>query len=143
MELKDLSMITLKINGKPLVIDIHKEFGLHGKDLERTPLILGYLTSLSYKLLKAMYKTRLEKDRYYGTQFSISKEMGIGTRPPSDETVKSEISSDPEFIGLMKRYQEAQANYELISNLLDTYKIRAEILRTLSANSRKNMDSEF
>lgn len=143
MTLKDFNSVTLKVNGKEVVIDIEKEFSLGYKDLEKTPLILGYLTALHFKLLKSLQKARVEKDKYWGTQFAISKDPGGSSRPPSDETVKAEINSDPEYIAVLAKYHNAQANYELVSNLLDTYKVRAEILRTLSANSRKGLDSEY
>ncbi len=143
MTLKDFNSVTLKVNGKEVVIDIEKEFSLGRKDLEKTPLILGYLTALHFKLLKNLQKARTNKDKYWGTQFSISKDPGGAIRPPSDETVKAEINSDSEYLSLLSMYHNAQANYELVSNLLDVYKVRAEILRTLSANSRKGLDSEY
>jgi hypothetical protein len=143
MELSDLSEITLSVNGKQLTINLEKEFSLAGNDLEKVPVKFGYIVALHYKVLKSMQDKRMEKDAYFATQFTICKTDYEGSRPPSDEAVKQEIMTDEKYLTRLKAYHKAQANFELVTNLLEAYKTRTEILRTLSANRRMEMQSEL
>jgi len=135
-----LKTITLVVNGKEMVIDVQKEFNVSGDSLEKVPVNLGYLVALQNLVLKELYKARNAKDIYYSNQFGIIKGDYEGSRPPSDETVKTEIMDDVKYQKLLKKSQDCQANYDLVSGLLESYKIRTEVLRTLSANQRKEMD---
>jgi len=143
MRLEDFSTITLMINGKPLEIDLEKEFSLLGNDLEKVPVKFGYIIALHYKVLKNLQASKLEKEAFFATQFTICKTDFEGSRPPSDESVKNEILTDEKYLKLVKAYHKAQANFDLVSNLLEAYKTRTEVLRTLSANRRKELESEF
>jgi bisphosphoglycerate-dependent phosphoglycerate mutase len=140
--LNDFNDITLKVNGKVLKIDIDKEFSVSQESLERTPAKYGYLVALQYKLLKAVNKARRAKEEYYSNQFLLIKEDYDGSRPPSDEATKQEILTDKKYKPLLEAYQEADANYSMVTGLIEAYRSRIDILRTLSANRRKELDSE-
>ena len=110
--------------------------------MERAPVTYGYLVALQYRLLKNKNKTRRDKDAYYSNQFLLIKDDYDGNRPPSDESTKQEILTDKKYIPLLSAYQEADANYELVTGLIEAYRSRIDVLRTLSANRRKEFSSE-
>jgi hypothetical protein len=139
MKIPDNYSITLRVNNELVKLNLKKEFSLTQDSLEESPPILGYLVGLQSEVLTALNKSRLARDRYYARQWLIIKDDDgpFQGRPPSDEHCKQEIMDDEVYIDLRVKYEKEKEYYELVTNLIDTYKIRIEVLRTLAANRRK------
>lgn len=133
--------IVLVVDGESITINPRKDFDVSEDNfdhsLEETPPVYAYLIGLQAKLLKQLSIAREKKDSLYSKLYMISKTDYEGSRPPSDEYVGHEIMGDETYRVLLANFIEVDSNYKLISGILSAFQVRLDILRTLSANRRK------
>jgi hypothetical protein len=137
---RTIKKVNLRVDGQLLTLVLDEEFNADLDKVEELPINLAYFIGLQNRIMVALNEARRDKDSHYARQFLIIKDDPLNGRPQSDEWTKQEIEDSEDYQLLRIKYDSHREYYTLISGLIDAYKVKIELLRTLQANRRKELE---
>lgn len=137
MEVK-LEKLKVKYQGKSLVIDLNKELSIDEalltSQLRTIPSNYYVLCSLRDKYIKKRDELSREKDIAYSNAWVYYKDSNERL---NNDYVANKANTNHKYISIYKRYIKAVNKANKFIALCKAYESRENILRTLSANLRK------
>lgn len=137
MEVK-LEKIKVVYQGKPLVIDLNKELSIDeallSSQLKSIPSNYYILCNLRDKYIKRRDELFREKDIAYSEAWVYYKDSNERL---NNDYVANKANTNHKYISIYKRYIKAVSKANKFIALCKAYESRENILRTLSANLRK------
>lgn len=138
-KLSQISKNILKITyrGKVYKIDLDKELSIDenmvNQSLRKSPSNYALLTMVRDRLVFKRDKLEKEKDQAYSKAWLYYKESGN----VNNETATHKAESNKAYQGALKRWLRADYEATRIISICKAYENRENILRTISANIRK------
>lgn len=139
VSLSQIPKNTLKVmfKGKSYEIDIDRELvideNLVNQSLRKSPSNYALLVMVRDRLIYKRDKLEKDKDKAYSKAWLYYKESGN----VNNEAASHKAESNPAYQGALKRYMRAEYNANKLISLCKAYESRENILRTISANLRK------
>ena len=134
--------IKIKLNGSVQKIVPSKEFKFSEEtlldDLTKATSYYGYLVTLKANLLRMKDSAYLAHKQEFAIQFSIVKEDDVNySRTPSDQTAEAVVLEQKKYVRLLTAYREIQSSLEIIQDLMEGYKNKIEVMRTIAVSLRQ------
>lgn len=139
VRLSQIKKNTLKIlfQGKTYEIDLDQELmideNMVNQSLRKSPSNYALLTMVRDRLVFKRDKLEKEKDQAYSKAWLYYKESGN----VNNETATHKAESNKAYQGALKRWLKADYEATRIISICKAYENRENILRTISANIRK------
>lgn len=139
VRLSQIKKNTLKIlfQGKTYEIDLDQELmideNMVNQSLRKSPSNYALLTMVRDRLVFKRDKLEKEKDQAYSKAWLYYKESGN----VNNETATHKAESNKAYQGALKRWLRADYEATRIISICKAYENRENILRTVSANIRK------
>jgi hypothetical protein len=132
--------INIRVDGELFTINLDSEFRVDEDNAQELPINLAFLVGLQGRLMTSLNKARRERDKFFAKRFMLIKEDPINGKAQSDEWVKQEIEDEEEYQDLRLVYDNAQEYYTIVKGLITAYQEKVNLLRTIAADRRKEMD---
>lgn len=129
--------LVIRHNGKKYLIDLNEELRIDenviDSSLRKSPSNYALLVMVRDKLLYERDTLSKEKDIAYSKAWLYYKESGN----MSNETASHKAELNKAYQGCLERYQKAEYKANKLISICRAYENRENILRTISANLRK------
>lgn len=140
MPIKDIKSDKLKVkyNGKVIEIDVTKELSINeniiNSQLKESPSSYAFLCMLRNKYIKERDKLERERDIAYSEAWVYYKSSDSRM---NNDMADHKANINKKYISLCERYQKISSKAEDLISICRAYENRENILRTISANIRK------
>ena len=131
-------ILKVKYKGKIIRIDVTKELsineGIINSQLKDSPSSYAFLCMLRNKYIKERTKLEREMERAYSEAWLYYKSSDSKM---NNDTAAHKANSNKKYISLNEQYQKVNYIAENLISVCRAYENRENILRTISANLRK------
>lgn len=131
-------ILRIKHNGKVYNIDLNYELRVDENIIDgmlrKSPSNYALLTLVRDKLIYKRDKLEKEKDKAYSKAWLYYKES---SSKMSNETASHKAEMNQAYQGCLERYNKASYEANKLISICRAYENRENILRTISANLRK------
>lgn len=140
MSIKDIKSDKLKVryNGKVIEIDVTKELSINeniiNSQLKESPSSYAFLCMLRNKYIKERDELEREKNIAYSEAWLYYKSSDSRM---NNDTADHKANTNKKYISLCERHQKIASKAEDLISICRAYENRENILRTISANIRK------
>lgn len=138
--IKDVKADTLNIiyKGEKITIDISKELSISesiiNSQLKESPSSYAFLTMVKNKYLSECKKLEREKELAYSEAYIFYKNSNDKM---TNEMANHKANSNKKYQAIYDKWLRAQNKSETLVSICKAYESRENIMRTLSANLRK------
>lgn len=134
----DIKPIKVKYQGKVITIDIQKELTIDRNKLEsqlrEVPSSYYILCSVRNTYIRRKDSLARERDEAYSKAWTFLKD----TNPTwNNDYVSNKANSNHKYVSLSNKYLKAAEKASMLIDLCKAYESKEGILRTLSANQRR------
>lgn len=139
----DLMNIAISMGGEKLSFNLFEELRIDektiNKEITEQPSYYAFLAVLVVKLNKKVIDLEKEVNKLYAELFiDYKKDIDSSTnRPYSNDHVEAFIVSDKDYQKALKKYHEAIQDKNLIEACSKSFEQRADLIKSLNANVRK------
>jgi hypothetical protein len=134
----DIQKIKVKYNGRDLIIDIAKELSINenllNTQLRESPTSYFIFCQLRDKYIKQRDALAREKDEAYSKAWTYYKDANERW---NNDYVSHKANTNNKYCSLYKRYLKVVNKANLFISICKAYEARENILRTFSANLRR------
>lgn len=140
MEIKKVKsdIIKVKYKGKTIEIDVTKELSIDeniiNSQLKESPSSYAFLCMLRNKYIKMRDNLEREKDIAYSQLWLFYKNSDSRM---NNDTANHKVNTNKKYISICERYQRIASKSEDLISICRAFENRENILRTISANIRK------
>lgn len=136
-----LKPIKIKYNGQHYTIDLNKELSINenliGSQLRDSPSSYYLLCTIRDKYIKERDSLAREKEYAYSQLWTYYKDSNERW---NNDYVDNKVKQSKKYSSICDRYIKAQEKANQFISLCRAYESRENILRTISANLRKQQD---
>ena len=136
-----LKPIKIKYNGQHYTIDLNKELSINenliGSQLRDSPSSYYLLCTIRDKYIKERDSLAREKEYAYSQLWTYYKDSNERW---NNDYVDNKVKQSKKYSSIYDRYIKAQEKANQFISLCRAYESRENILRTISANLRKQQD---
>ena len=136
----DFKSLRVKYQGKFIEIDIEKELSINPNKLEsqlkEVPSSYFILCSLRDKYIHRRNELARQKDEAYSKAWVYYKDSNPSW---NNDYVSNKANSNHKYISLYKKYLKAEEKASNFISLCKAYESKENVLRTLSANNRRQL----
>ena len=130
--------LTIVYKGDKVTIDISKELSISesiiNSQLKESPSSYAFLTTVKNKYLNECKKLEREKDLAYSEAYIFYKNSNDRM---TNEMANHKANSNKKYQAIYSKWLKAQNKAEVLVSICKAYESRENIMRTLSANLRK------
>ena len=130
--------ITVKIDGETFTIDIAKELAINenliNSQLKESPSSYYILCRVRDKYIKRRDALARAKDEAYSKAWTYLKDANPTW---NNDYVSNKANSNHKYVSLSNKYLKAAEKAAMLIDLCKAYESKEGILRTLSANQRR------
>lgn len=134
----NLGVITVKLKGKPITIDLSEELSINenliDSQLRNSPSKYFIFAQLRDKYIRKRDDLSREKEEAYSKAWLFFKDSNDRL---NNEYVSHKANTTPKYVSICKRYNKIVEKTNLFISICKAYESRENILRTISANLRK------
>lgn len=135
---KELGILKVKFNGREISIDLSKELSIDenliDSQLRNSPSSYFIFTQLRDKYIRKRDDLAREKDEAYSKAWLFYKDSNDRL---NNEYVSHKANTTPRYVSICKRYNKLVEKTNMFISICKAYESRENILRTISANLRK------
>lgn len=148
-ELKDI-IVTLRVEGSSAIdhIDVIGLLRIDEDNMQNErvalPELFATFTLLASLAKNNMLDNRLRLETLHAQKIEDIKKdyVAKSSRLPAEKwKIEAEIISSLEYKKIAREYLEAQKQYEIMSGLVESLAVKKDMLMSLAADKRKEMDS--
>lgn len=136
-----LKPLKIKYNGQHYTIDLNKELSINenliGSQLRDSPSSYYLLCTIRDKYIKERDSLAREKEYAYSQLWTYYKDSNERW---NNDYVDNKVKQSKKYSSICDRYIKAQEKANQFISLCRAYESRENILRTISANLRKQQD---
>lgn len=136
-----LKPLKIKYNGQHYTIDLNKELSINenliGSQLRDSPSSYYLLCTIRDKYIKERDSLAREKEYAYSQLWTYYKDSNERW---NNDYVDNKVKQSKKYSSICDRYIKAQEKANQFISLCRAYESRENILRTISANLRKQPD---
>ena len=136
-----LKPLKIKYNGQHYTIDLNKELSINenliGSQLRDSPSSYYLLCTIRDKYIKERDSLAREKEYAYSQLWTYYKDSNERW---NNDYVDNKVKQSKKYSSIYDRYIKAQEKANQFISLCRAYESRENILRTISANLRKQQD---
>ena len=134
----DISLLKVKYQGKVITIDIQKELTIDRNKLEsqlmEVPSSYYILCSVRNTYIRRRDSLARERDEAYSKAWTYLKDANPTW---NNDYVSNKANSNHKYVSLSNKYLKAAEKAAMLIDLCKAYESKEGILRTLSANQRR------
>ena len=134
----DISPIKVKYQGKVITIDIQKELTIDRNKLESQlrdiPSSYFILCSVRNNYIKRRDALSRERDEAYSRAWTFLKDANPSW---NNDYVSHKANANHKYVSLSNKYLKAAEKASMLIDLCKAYESKEGILRTISANQRR------
>lgn len=134
----DISPLKVKYQGKVITIDIQKELTIDRNKLEsqlrEVPSSYYILCSVRNTYIRRRDALARERDEAYSKAWTYLKDANPAW---NNDYVSNKANSNHKYVSLSNKYLKAAEKAAMLIDLCKAYESKEGILRTLSANQRR------
>ncbi len=134
----ELGTIKVKLHGKAITIDLAKELSINenliDSQLRSSPSNYFIFAQLRDKYIRKRDDLAREKEEAYSKAWLFYKDSNDRL---NNEYVSHKANTTPKYMVICKRYNKVVEKTNLYISICKAYESRENILRTISANLRK------
>ena len=134
----ELGIIKVKLQGKSVTIDLAKELAINenliDSQLRSSPSKYFIFAQLRDKYIRKRDDLAREKEEAYSKAWLFYKDSNDRL---NNEYVSHKANTTPKYTAICKRYNKVVEKTNLYISICRAYESRENILRTISANLRK------
>ena len=134
----DISPLKVKYQGKVITIDIQKELTIDRNKLEsqlrEVPSSYYILCSVRNTYIRRRASLARERDEAYSKAWTYLKDANPTW---NNDYVSNKANSNHKYVSLSNKYLKAAEKAAMLIDLCKAYESKEGILRTLSANQRR------
>lgn len=134
----ELGTIKVKLHGKSITIDLAKELSINenliDSQLRSSPSNYFIFAQLRDKYIRKRDDLAREKEEAYSKAWLFYKDSNDRL---NNEYVSHKANTTPKYMSICKRYNRVVEKTNLYISICKAYESRENILRTISANLRK------
>lgn len=136
-----LKPLKIKYNGQHYTVDLNKELSINenliGSQLRDSPSSYYLLCTIRDKYIKERDSLAREKEYAYSQLWTYYKDSNERW---NNDYVDNKVKQSKKYSSICDRYIKAQEKANQFISLCRAYESRENILRTISANLRKQQD---
>ena len=134
----DISPIKVKYQGKVITVDIQKELTIDRNKLESQlsdiPSSYFILCSVRNNYIKRRGSLARERDEAYSRAWTFLKDANPSW---NNDYVSHKANANHKYVSLSNKYLKATEKASMLIDLCKAYESKEGILRTISANQRR------
>ena len=134
----NLGVITVKLKGKSITIDLSEELSINenliDSQLRSSPSKYFIFAQLRDRYIRKRDDLSREKEEAYSKAWLFFKDSNDRL---NNEYVSHKANTTPKYVSICKRYNQIVEKTNLFISICKAYESRENILRTISANLRK------
>ena len=134
----DIKPIKVKYQGKLITIDIQKELTINPNKLDSQlrdiPSSYYILCNLRDKYIRKRNELARQRDEAYSNAWTYYKDSNLNW---NNDYVSNKANTNNKYVSLCNRYLKAEEKASNFISICRAYESKENILRTLSANLRK------
>ena len=134
----DIKPLKVKYQGKVITIDIQKELTIDRNKLEsqlrEVPSSYYILCSVRNTYIRRRDSLARERDEAYSKAWTYLKDANLTW---NNDYVSNKANSNHKYVSLSNKYLKAAEKAAMLIDLCKAYESKEGILRTLSANQRR------
>lgn len=134
----DIKPIKVKYQGKEMTLDIQKELTVNPNKLDSQlrdiPSSYYILCNLRDKYIRERNELARERDEAYSTAWTYYKDANPSW---NNDYVSHKANTNNKYVSLCNRYLKAEEKASKFISLCKAFESKENILRTLSANLRR------
>lgn len=138
----DISPIKVKYQGKVITVDIQKELTIDRNKLESQlsdiPSSYFILCSVRNNYIKRRDSLARERDEAYSRAWTFLKDANPSW---NNDYVSHKANANHKYVSLSNKYLKAAEKASMLIDLCKAYESKEGILRTISANQRRQQDN--
>lgn len=138
MKLNKDNLIKVKYKGKSLTIDLSKELAINenliDSQLRESPSSYFIFTQLRDKYIRKRDDLAREKEEAYSQAWLFYKDSNDRL---NNDYVSHKANTTPKYVSICRRYNKLVEKTNMFISICKAYESRENILRTISANLRK------